>query len=174
MDVNNYYLFKKTGIARERCIGFGGQLDSARFGLALRKRGITGFPFVLGEHGDHQVPVFSNLSAPVSEQMREEILTELSGASMEVIKGKGGTVFGPALHLTNLVRIILANARELVACSAILDGEYDLSGCSLGVPVRIGREGIVTIEEWKLDRWEMEKMNEAGSFVQELCRKAVS
>jgi malate dehydrogenase len=106
--------------------------------------------------------------------MREEILTELSGASMEVIKGKGGTVFGPALHLTNLVRIILANARELVACSAILDGEYDLSGCSLGVPVRIGREGIVTIEEWKLDRWEMEKMNEAGSFVQELCRKAVS
>ena len=45
MDINNYYLCKKTGIPRERCIGFGGQLDSARFGLALRERNIGGLPF---------------------------------------------------------------------------------------------------------------------------------
>jgi malate dehydrogenase len=54
MDVNNFMLCKMTGIERERCIGFGGQLDSARFGLALRNRGIFGFPFVLGEHGSDQ------------------------------------------------------------------------------------------------------------------------
>ena len=59
MDVNNFLFHRLTGIPRERCIGFGGQLDSARFGIALNKRGITGFPFVLGEHGEHQVPVFS-------------------------------------------------------------------------------------------------------------------
>ena len=62
MDANNFVLCKKSGIGRERCIGFGGQLDSARFGLALRNRGITGFPFVLGEHGEHQVPLFSSLA----------------------------------------------------------------------------------------------------------------
>ncbi|MDD1680251.1 MAG: lactate dehydrogenase, partial [Methanoregula sp.] len=102
MDINNYYLCTKTGMPRERCIGFGGQLDSARFGIALRDRNISGFPFVLGEHGEHQVPVFSRLGKEVGTGQRDEILSELRGASMEVIRGKGGTVFGPALHLTQL------------------------------------------------------------------------
>jgi malate dehydrogenase len=173
MDANNFVLCKKSGIGRERCIGFGGQLDSARFGLALRNRGITGFPFVLGEHGEHQVPLFSSLASRVETSRREEILAELRGASMEVIRGKGGTVFGPALHLANLIRIILKDARELICCSAVLEGEYGLTGCSLGVPARIGRNGIQKIEEWDLDTWETEKMNEAGQFVKDLCTRAV-
>jgi malate dehydrogenase len=174
MDANNFALCKKSGIGRERCIGFGGQLDSARFGLALRNRGITGFPFVLGEHGEHQVPLFSSLSSRMENGQREEILAELRGASMEIIRGKGGTVFGPALHLAQLTRIILKDARELIACSAVLEGEYGLSGCSLGVPSRVGRNGIRKIEEWDLDAWETAKMNEAGQFVKDLCTRAVS
>ncbi|MDD4137473.1 MAG: lactate dehydrogenase [Methanoregula sp.] len=174
MDVNNYYLCTKTGIPREHCIGFGGQLDSARFGLALREREIGGLPAVLGEHGEHQVPVFSRLDAPVAETVREEILHGLRGASMEVIKGKGGTVFGPALHLARLARMVLSDTGEPAVCSAVLDGEYGLSGCSLGVPVRIGREGIREIMEWDLDPWERAKMDEAGQYVSGLCRTAVS
>ena len=174
MDANNFLLCTHTGIPRERCIGFGGQLDSARFALALSNRGITGFSFVLGEHGEHQVPVFSTLSREIPLYMREEILTELRGASMDVIKGKGGTVFGPALHIVNLSRMVLSDARELVICSSVLEGEYGISGCSLGVPVRIGKDGILSIEEWQLDSWEQEKMNKAGTFVKELCRKAIS
>ena len=174
MDANNYLLCKRTGMPRERCIGFGGQLDSARFALALSNRGITGFSFVLGEHGEHQVPVFSTLSREIPIPVREEILTELRGASMDVIKGKGGTVFGPALHIVNLARMVLSDARELVICSSVLEGEYGISGCSLGVPVRIGKDGILSIEEWQLDSWEQEKMNKAGTFVTELCRKAIS
>ena len=174
MDANNYVLHKKSGIRRERCIGFGGQLDSARFGLSLRNRGITGFPFVLGEHGEHQVPYFSGLASAVDIGQREEILAELRSASMEVIKGKGGTVFGPALHLVQLVRIIFTDANELIACSAVLEGEYGLSGCSLGVPAHVGRNGIRKIEEWDLDAWEQEKMDEAGAFVKDLCDRAVS
>ena len=174
MDVNNYYLQKKTGIPRERCIGFGGQLDSARFAIALRDRKISGFPFVLGEHGEHQVPVFSRLGAEVGLPQREEILAELRGASMEVIKGKGGTVFGPALHLAHLARMVLLDTRELAVCSVVLDGEYNIGKCSLGVPVVLGSEGIRKIEEWTLDAWEQEKMQEAGRFLQDLCRKAVS
>ena len=174
MDANNYLLCKQSGLPRERCIGFGGQLDSARFALALRNRGITGFSFVLGEHGEHQVPVFSTLSRPVPVPVREEILTELRGSSMDVIKGKGGTVFGPALHIAHLARMILSDARELVICSSVLEGEYGISGCSLGVPVRIGKNGIQSIEEWHLDDWEQEKMDRAGEFVGELCRRAIS
>ena len=173
MDINNYYLCTKTGIPRERCIGFGGQLDSARFGIALHNRNIGGTPFVLGEHGEHQVPVFSRLDTPVKESVREEILRGLRGASMEVIKGKGGTVFGPALHLARLARMVLADTKEMAVCSAVLEGEYGLDRCSLGVPVTIGREGIREIHEWKLDAWEERKMHEAGAFATELCRTAV-
>lgn len=174
MDINNYYLAKTTGIPRERCIGFGGQLDSARFGLALRERNISGHPSVLGEHGEHQVPVFSRLDVPVETPVREEILRELQGSSMEVIRGKGGTVFGPALHLTRLARMVLKDTGEAAICSAVLDGEYGLEDCSLGVPVRIGRDGIREIAEWELDPWELDKMAEAGRFVSGLCRKAVT
>jgi len=174
MDVNNFYLCKKTGLSRERCIGFGGQLDSARFGLALRERTIEGFPYVLGEHGEHQVPVFSRLGIPVETVVREEILRELRDASMKVIKGKGGTVFGPALHLARLARMVLSDTGENTVCSAVLDGEYGLVKCSLGVPVKIGREGIREITEWELDPWEKAKMDEAGQFVAGLCREAVS
>ncbi|MFA6333915.1 MAG: lactate dehydrogenase, partial [Methanoregula sp.] len=67
----------------------------------------------------------------------------------------------------------LSDTREPAVCSAVLDGEYGLSGCSLGVPVRIGREGILEITEWDLDPWEAEKMQAAGQFVHGLCKKAV-
>lgn len=174
MDINNYFLHKTTGIPRERCIGFGGQLDSARFGIALRDRKISGFPFVLGEHGEHQVPVFSRLGTEVAIPQREEILAGLRGASMEVIKGKGGTVFGPALHLAQLARMVLMDTREMVICSAVLEGEYGIRGCSLGIPAIICNEGIRRIEEWPLDPWEQEKMDGAGRFAQDLCRRAVS
>jgi len=169
MDANNYFLHQITGIPRERCIGFGGQLDSARFGVALKSRGIAGTPFVLGEHGEHQVPVFSRLTGRVDDAQRNEILTELRGSSMGVIRGKGGTVFGPAFHISQLIRMIVDDCQELVSCSSVLDGEYGLSGCSLGVPARIGRNGIHSIEEWKLDAWESLKMAEAGRFTSGLC-----
>ena len=169
MDANNYFLHQITGIPRERCIGFGGQLDSARFGVVLKSRGIAGTPFVIGEHGEHQVPVFSRLTGCVDDALRNEILTDLRGSSMGVIRGKGGTVFGPAFHIIQLIRMIVHDRRELVSCSSVLDGEYGLTGCSLGVPARIGRNGIHSIEEWNLDTWEYEKMAEAGRFVSGLC-----
>jgi len=174
VDILNYYLCKKAGIPCEHCIGFGGQLDSARFALVVERFGITGFPFVLGEHGDHQVPVFSSLSQTVSYPQREEILGELRGTSMEVIKGKGGTVFGPTLHITHLIRAITDNKNNLLPCSCVLNGEYGISGCSLGVPAKIGRNGIQGIEEWDLDDWEKEKMDEAAKFITDLIRRTIT
>jgi len=174
MDVNNYLLHRLTGIPKERCIGFGGQLDSARFLHALARQGIAGPAVVLGEHGENQVPVFSRLAVSVAEEKRDEILRGLRGASMEVIRGKGGTVFGPAYHLVSLVKILLTGTQATVPCSAVLDGEYGMEGCSLGVPVRLGRGGMQEIEQWDLDPWEAAAMARAGSFISDLCRKVVT
>ncbi|NLA37823.1 MAG: lactate dehydrogenase [Methanomicrobiales archaeon] len=171
VDANNYGLWKMMGIDRRRCIGFGGQLDSARFAALLREAEIPGPAWVLGEHGEHQVPLFSMTGDHAGIDGREATLSRMRGASMEVIRGKGGTVFGPAYHITMLVRAILEDRRDVLSCSCVLDGEYGLSGCSLGVPARIGREGVIDIEEWSLDPWEEEKMAGAGAFVRELCRR---
>jgi len=174
MDVNNFLLHSLTGLSRERCIGFGGQLDSARFALALHRKNIEGPAVVLGEHGEYQVPVFSRLPNPIDESRRPEILHELRGASMEVIRGKGGTVFGPAYHIVSLIRMSLSDTRDTVPCSAVLEGEYGHTDCSLGVPVRIGRDGIHEIVSWDLDRWEQAGMAQAGAFVRDLCRTVVA
>jgi len=171
MDANNYGLWKMMGIDRRQCIGFGGQLDSTRFARYLGEAGIFGPAWVLGEHGEHQVPLFSKTGTNLGLDEREAILSRMQGASMEVIRGKGGTVFGPAYHIAMLIRAVLEDRREVLSCSCVLDGEYGLSGCSLGVPARIGREGILGIEEWDLDAWESAKMAEAGAFVQGLCRR---
>src|SRR5271157_5895065 len=170
MDPNNYFLWEHTGMDSSRCIGFGGQLDSARFALALKKRSIRGQAWVLGDHGEHQVPVFSSLPEPVPAGPREEIVADLKCASMEVINGKGGTVFGPAWHISQLIRMIRDDSRSLITCSCVLNGEYGIDGCSLGVPARIGRNGIHKIEEWDLDEWEKARLNAAAENVKQLCR----
>jgi malate dehydrogenase len=171
MDANNYYLWKMSGLAREQCIGFGGMLDSARFGRLLADERISGEAWVLGEHGEHQVPVFSALPEPVDPERREEILSRMRTSSMEVIKGKGGTVFGPAYHIAMLMRAILRDEKAILACSCVLDGEYGITGCSLGVPARIGRGGIEEILEWDLDAWERDRLHEAAASVTRLCRR---
>lgn len=171
MDVNNYFFAEETGIDPKRCIGFGGQLDSARYAVALKKRGIRGQAWVIGDHGEHQVPVFSTLPEVVPEATREEVLSELRSASMEIIQGKGGTVFGPAWHITDLIRMISMDSRSLITCSCLLSGEYGIDGCSLGVPARVGRNGIHTIEEWDLDDWEQSHLQAAAEATRELCRR---
>ena len=120
MDVNNYYLCRSTGLDPRRCIGFGGQIDSARFGIALHERGIGGTPWVIGEHGEHQVPLFSLLQEQVDSSVRDDILGGLRTASMGVIKGKGGTVFGPAWFIAELIRIISQDRKECISAPASL------------------------------------------------------
>jgi malate dehydrogenase len=168
VDVINYYLARAADLDPHRCIGFGGQLDSARFALQLNTRGIEGPRWVLGEHGEHQVPIFSRLYGKVPAEQREEILKQLRGASMEVIKGKGGTLFGPAAHLTNLLEIVIDDANVLVPVSCVLNGEYGVSGCSLGVPAEVGWGGILSIEQWSLDAWEQEQFMNAAQAVRGL------
>ncbi|MCQ1537917.1 lactate dehydrogenase [Methanocalculus taiwanensis] len=171
MDIFCYYFQKKLGMPREDCIGFGGQLDSRRFEVALEGRGIEEAAYVLGEHGEHQVPLFSHLGRDILPSEREEILSELRGSSMEIISGKGGTAFGPASHIIDLIRMLKGEKRETITASLSLDGEYGFQNCAMGVPVSVSSDGAKMIGEWPLDAWEREHLDEAGAFLQSLCRR---
>ena len=169
MDVFTWYFAKHAGLDEGQVVGFGGLLDSRRFTVALSSMGIKEEGMVLGEHGENQVPVFSNLSVDVPEAVREEVLLGLRGSSMPVIKGKGGTVFGPAYHIFNMMQKI--EKGEEFICSLPANGAYGIDGCSIGLPVRVTRDGAKINENLKLDDWETAKLNAAAEFLTGLCRR---
>ena len=169
MDVFTWYFAKHAGLDEGQVVGFGGLLDSRRFTVALSSMGIKEEGMVLGEHGENQVPVFSNLSVDVPEAVREEVLLGLRGSSMPVIKGKGGTVFGPAYHIFNMMQKI--EKGEEFICSLPANGAYGIDGCSIGLPARVTRDGAKINENLKLDDWETAKLNAAAEFLKGLCRR---
>lgn len=169
MDVFTWYFAKHAGLDEGQVVGFGGLLDSRRFTVALSSMGIKEEGMVLGEHGENQVPLFSNLSVDVPEAVREEVLLGLRGSSMPVIKGKGGTVFGPAYHIVNMMQKI-ERGDEFI-CSLPANGAYGIDGCSIGLPAKVTRNGAKINENLQLDDWEAGKLNAAAEFLTGLCRR---
>ena len=169
MDVFTWYFAKHAGLDEGQVVGFGGLLDSRRFTVALSSMGIKEEGMVLGEHGENQVPLFSNLSVEVPEAVREEVLLGLRGSSMPVIKGKGGTVFGPAYHIFNMMQKI--ERGEEFICSLPANGAYGIDGCSIGLPAKVTRNGAKINENLQLDDWEAGKLNAAAEFLTGLCRR---
>src|SRR3989338_7880508 len=172
MDLINHFIHQQ-GFRRERVIGSGGQLDSSRFRVAL------GYPekeveaYVLGEHGEDQVPIFSRVAIngvkqSCSSTERENIKKKIRQAALTIIQKKGATVFAPASNTADMVEAILKNQHKLMVCSANLQGEYGLEDVSVGVPVIVGEKGIERIEEWELDEEELPQLREAGRKMKEL------
>jgi malate dehydrogenase len=159
VDLLNRHLFEVGSRPREHVIGFGGRLDSARFRYVLAERFETPVQnieaTILGEHGDAQVPVFSKVRVDgrdpaFSADEREEILADLQESAMHVIERKGATEWGPATGVAHVVEAILDDTGVVLPCSVKLEGEYGLSDVGLGVPVKLGQNGVEEIVEWDL------------------------
>jgi len=163
VDVMNYVMWKRTCFDRRKVIGSAGMLDSARFRKALsRKLGVPVLDieaYVIGEHGDNQVPVFSKVTIKgekrsFSDAERKEIADEIRRSALNVISKKGGTVYAPASNTVNMIQMILEDRSTLAVGSVVLDGEYGLKDVGIGVPMELGREGVKRIYEWDLDEEE--------------------
>ena len=171
VDLLNRHLYETGDRPREKVIGFGGRLDSARFRYVLAER--FGAPVrnveatILGEHGDAQVPVFSKVringrDPEFSDDEKEEILGELQESAMNVIEKKGATEWGPATGVGHMVEAVVRDTGEVFPASIPLDGEFGHSGVGLGVPVRLGREGVEEVVEWDLTEYEREQLGAAA------------
>jgi malate dehydrogenase len=176
VDLLNRHLYESGDRPRERVVGFGGRLDSARFRYVLAER--FDVPVgnveatILGEHGDAQVPVFSKVRVDgcdltFSEDERTEILSDLQESAMNVIERKGATEWGPARGVAHVVSAILNDTGEVLPCSVPLDGEYGHEGVGLGVPVRLGASGVEEVIEWDLGEFEREQLDEAAEKLDE-------
>jgi len=170
VDLLNRHLYESGDRPREHVVGFGGRLDSARFRYVLSER--FDVPVgnveatILGEHGDAQVPVFSKVRVDgrdlaFSADDKEEILADLQESAMNVIERKGATEWGPARGVAHVVDAILNDTGEVLPCSVVLDGEYGHDDVGLGVPAKLGANGVEEVIEWGLDEFETEQFEEA-------------
>jgi malate dehydrogenase len=87
---------------------------------------------------------------------------------MEVIRRKGATIYGPAASIYIQARAILTDSREILPVSAILDGEYGLRDIAVGVPARIGREGVIEVIEYVDAR---EKIVQSAAILKEKLKE---
>ena len=171
VDLLNRHLYEVGSRPREAVVGFGGRLDSARFRYVLSDRFDTSprnvDATILGEHGDAQVPVFSKVRVDgrdpaFDEGEREAILSSLQESAMDVIERKGATQWGPATGVAHVVEAILRDTGEVLPCSVPLAGEYGHEGVGLGVPCRLGADGVSEIVEWDLADHERDQFDAAA------------
>ncbi|WP_276299547.1 malate dehydrogenase [Halorussus lipolyticus] len=176
VDLLNRHLYETGDRAREKVIGFGGRLDSARFRYVLSQRFDEPVQNVeatiLGEHGDAQVPVFSKVRAngkdpEFSDDEKDEILEELQTSAMNVIEKKGATEWGPATGVGHMVEAVVRDTGEVLPGSIKLEGEYGHDDVALGVPVKLGEGGVQEVVEWDLTEFEREQLGEAADKLSE-------
>ncbi|WKV11843.1 malate dehydrogenase [Marivirga harenae] len=178
MDTMAYLAHKATGLPKNKIIGMGGALDSARFKYRLSEAlecpasDVDGM--VIGGHSDtgmipltrlatrNSVPVSKFISAEQLENVKEE--TKVGGATLTKLLGTSAW-YAPGAAVSAMVHAIANDSKKMFPCSCLLDGEYGLSDISIGVPAIIGRNGIEKIVEIDLDDAEKAKLNESAEAV---------
>ncbi len=178
MDTMTYLVHKTTGLPKNKIIGMGGALDSARFKYRLAEAmeapisDIDGM--VIGGHSDTgMVPLTSHAtrnSIRVSEFLSEDRLqqvaedTKVGGATLTKLLGTSAW-YAPGAAVSGLVQAIACDQKKMFPCSTMLEGEYDLSDICIGVPVILGRGGIEKIVNIPLSDAEKAKMQESADGV---------
>ena len=178
MDTMTYLVHKTTGIPKNRVIGMGGALDSARFKYRLAEAldapisDVDGM--VIGGHSDKGMVPLTRLatrnSVPVSEFMSEERLekvlqdTKVGGATLTGLLGTSAW-YAPGAAVSGLVQAIACDQQKIFPCSTLLDGEYGLHDLCIGVPVVLGKNGIEKIVEIKLSDAEKAHLEESAEGV---------
>ena len=171
MDTMTYLVHKTTNLPKNKIIGMGGALDSARFKYRLAEAldapisDVDGM--VIGGHSDtgmvpltrlatrNSVPVSEFISAERLEQVKED--TKVGGATLTKLLGTSAW-YAPGAAVSAMVQAIACDQKKVFPCSTFLSGEYGMNDICLGVPVVIGKNGIESIVEITLNDAEKETM----------------
>ena len=189
VDILSYMTYKLSGFPKERVIGSGTVLDTARLRSLLSKyfridgRNVEGF--VLGEHGDSEFVTWSSLrvgSIPVksfSEQNSiswdketENVIAEdVKNCAYEVIKRKGATAFAVAVALVRIVEAILRDEKTILTLSTLLNDYLGVSNTYLSVPTIVGRNGIEKVLDIQLSTEEQEKFISSANLMKQYSQE---
>ena len=179
MDTMTYLVHKTTDLPKNKIIGMGGALDSARFKYRLAEAleapisDVDGM--VIGGHSDKGMVPLTRLatrnSVPVSEFINADRLekvaadTKVGGATLTGLLGTSAW-YAPGAAVSGLVQAIACDQKKIFPCSALVEGEYGLNDLCIGVPVILGKNGIEKIVEIQLNEAEKSKLAESAEGVQ--------
>ncbi len=182
LDVMTYAAFKNTGLPANRVFGMAGILDTARYRAFLASeigcspRDIQAM--LLGGHGDTMVPLprYTTVSGiPVTDFLDTDALdriiqrTKVGGGELVKLMGTSAW-YAPGAAAAQMVATILRNENRIFPVCARLSGEYGLKDIFLGVPVKLGKNGIEEIIELKLNSGEMNALRESAEHVRKVMQ----
>lgn len=181
MDTMTYLALKATGLPKNRIIGMGGALDSARFKYQL-SRHLGASPadlnaVVVGGHGDTtMIPLIryatwnsTPVSSLLSEEKQKQIVadTMVGGATLTKLIGTSAW-YAPGAAGASLVESIVRDEKKLISCCVEVDGEYGQKDICIGVPVVIGKNGWEKIVDFKLNAEEQALFNKSADAVRNM------
>ncbi|MGA1368673.1 MAG: malate dehydrogenase [Blastocatellia bacterium] len=181
LDAMTQVAFKRSGFPKNRVVGMAGVLDSARMrtflaqALGVSVENVTAF--VLGGHGDTMVPLprYSTCAGiPVTELLPKEQLdaivkrTANGGAEIVNLLKTGSAYYAPSAAAVEMVEAILKDKKKILPCAAYLEGEYGINGLYVGVPVKLGSNGVEEIIQINLTTEERAALHKSAAAVQEL------
>lgn len=181
MDTMTYLTLKATGLPKNRVIGMGGALDSSRFktylSLALNKPANDIQGMVIGGHGDTTMIPLTRLASyngtPVSQHLSDAQLEEVAastmvgGATLTKLLGTSAW-YAPGASVAYLVDSIINDQKKMIPCSVLLEGEYQQQDLCIGVPCIIGKNGLESIVDVKLNAQEQAKFDQSTAAVKSM------
>ena len=180
LDVMTYAAWKTSGLPSSRVFGMAGILDTARY-RAFLAEALNVSPkdiqaVLMGGHGDTMVPLprYTTVSGiPVTELIDEASLeaiverTKVGGGELVKLMGTSAW-YAPGAAAAQMVESILKNENRIYPCCALLNGEYNLHGVFVGVPVKLGANGIEQLIELKLNEAEMALLIDSADQVRQV------
>lgn len=185
LDAMVYVAAKASNFPKHKIIGMAGVLDSSRFRAFIAKELDVSVEdvqaMVLGSHGDLMVPLtrYSTVSGvPITELLTSEKInllierTRKGGEEIITLIKTGSTCYAPASAITEMIESILKDKKRILPCAAYCDSEYGVGGYFVGVPIKLGRNGVEDIIELKLTDEEKEMFRKSVGHVKQLVETA--
>ena len=189
VDILTYSTWKFSGFPKEKVIGSGTSLDSARFRQALSDllevdaRNVHAY--ILGEHGDSEFPVWSHANVAglpiydwvmahpeIDEEAMVNLFFSVRDAAYDIIEKKGATFYGIAVSLARITQAILDNENAVLPLSVYVNGEYGLDDIYIGSPAIINAQGIKQVIEIPLTDGKQDRMTASASQLKEILNAA--
>ncbi|EEM17353.1 MULTISPECIES: L-lactate dehydrogenase [Bacillus] len=184
VDILTYVTWKESGLPKERVIGSGTTLDSARFRYMLGEYfnidSHNIHAYIIGEHGDTELPVWSHVSIGIqklqtilekdndlNQQDLDEIFINVRDAAYHIIERKGATYYGIGMSLLRVTKAILNDENSVLTVSAYLEGQYGQKDVYIGVPAVLNRQGVREILEVELSEDEELKFDHSVQVLKE-------
>ena len=181
LDAMCHVAFNASNFPKNKVIGMAGVLDSARFrafiSMELNVSVENIHAFVLGGHGDTMVPLprYSTVGGiPITELISKERIDEIvkrtanGGAEIVSLLKTGSAFYAPASAAVEMAEAILKDKKKILPCAAYLEGEYGINDLFIGVPVKLGKNGIEEIIEIKLTESEDTALKNSAAAVKSL------